>query len=62
MADKQNLDGDKQANEKHLGTVLIYNHHYKMMVGRERKHISLKWEIHCKTIFSKNSSNGAFAN
>lgn len=55
MTDKHDLNGDKQANEKHLG--LTFNCRFKR---REKACIS-KMGNPCKTIFSLNRQWG-FAN
>lgn len=55
MTDKHDLNGDKQANEKHLG--LTFNCRFKR---REKVCIS-KMGNPCKTIFSLNRQWG-FAN
>lgn len=57
MTDKNDLSGDKQANEKHSG--LISNFYF---VREKNKAYSFKMRKPCKTIFSLNSGSGVFTN
>lgn len=57
MTDKNDLSGDKQANEKHSG--LISNCYF---VREKNKAYSFKMRKPCKTIFSLNSGSGVFTN